>query len=150
MRRKCVLLFRAEHVETTTVDTKLNSAHVSYVSGTDKERGENGLRRYNKCTGSCAECASSFIAPNMSKPPRLTPNLSLRRYRMYWPPLKCGTKTCSVRALNALVGASKVCLAFSRRTCSNNHSGNQIQFCTCILCFWHRQRTGRKRAPKVQ
>ena len=41
---KVHLVFFAEHVQTTTVDTKINFAHVSYVSGTDKERRENGLK----------------------------------------------------------------------------------------------------------
>ena len=43
VRWKCVLFFFAEHVQTTTVDTKINFAHVSYVSGADKERRENDL-----------------------------------------------------------------------------------------------------------
>ena len=37
--------------------------------GHRKKRRENGPRQSIKCTGSCAECASSFFAPNMSKPP---------------------------------------------------------------------------------
>ena len=51
--------------------------------GHRKKRRENGPRQSIKCTRSCAECASSFFAPNMSKPPRLTTNLCLRTDLMF-------------------------------------------------------------------
>ena len=100
-----------------------------------------------KCTGCCAESASCFFAPNMSKPPQWTPNSILHMYFTFPAPTKNGAKTSLEGTVNALVRALEVRPLFSHRTCPNHRSGIQTQVRACILCFGHRKKR-RENGPR--
>lgn len=89
--------------------------------GHHKKQKENGTRRCIKCTGSCAESASCFFAPNLSKAPWWTPNSSLHTYLMFGHhvsyvliTVKKWSRNGPLGALNVLVQAPKVRLVFSQ------------------------------------